>query len=215
MPIFELGYRRWDGGYRPQAARWWAIARTGIKLAWRSKLLRRLIFLSWAPLLYFGPVFFAVGYVTDPSNSEAAVRGWRAFLASLVGQDLTLELMADPESARGSVWAMIYAFYFSYSSAILVLLVTTLVGPPLISQDVRTRAFLIYFSKPISGVEYLLGQGRDADGVHLHGDAVPGVVPVLPEASSSPRPSARSPTRSSSPSRSRCAPWPSRSPRPW
>jgi ABC-type transport system involved in multi-copper enzyme maturation permease subunit len=39
-----------------------------------------------------------------------------------------------------------------------MLLLIGLIGPPLISRDVRSRAFLLYFSRPLSAWEYVLGK---------------------------------------------------------
>ena len=56
MPIYELGYRHWEGELRSPLTRWWAITRTGIALAWQSKLLKRLLIFGWGTILYFGPL---------------------------------------------------------------------------------------------------------------------------------------------------------------
>jgi hypothetical protein len=45
-----------------------------------------------------------------------------------------------------------------YPQAFLMVLVVGIVAPPLISQDLRTRAYLIYFSRPITRLEYILGK---------------------------------------------------------
>ena len=37
-------------------------------------------------------------------------------------------------------------------------LVVGLIAPPLISQDIRSRAFLLYFSRPLGRAEYILGK---------------------------------------------------------
>lgn len=39
-----------------------------------------------------------------------------------------------------------------------MVMVVGLIAPPLISQDVRSRAFLLYFSRPLTRGEYLLGK---------------------------------------------------------
>jgi hypothetical protein len=40
----------------------------------------------------------------------------------------------------------------------MAMLVIGMIAPPLIARDVRTRAFLMYFSKPIGRIEYVLGK---------------------------------------------------------
>ena len=40
----------------------------------------------------------------------------------------------------------------------MVALVVGIVATPLVAQDVRTRAFLLYFSRPLTRIEYILGK---------------------------------------------------------
>ncbi len=158
MPIFELGYRSWTGTLRPPAARVWAITKTGIALAFRSKILKRIVFMAWMPLLYFAPLFFGIGYVTDPTR-DLEKRGFLVGIAqAFLGETISARLVTDPESVRPVAWSMAYHLYYSGFQAFFTMLVAAIVGPPLISQDVRTKAFLLYFSKPITRVEYLLGK---------------------------------------------------------
>lgn len=162
MPIYELGYRHWEGRRLPSWLRWWTIARSGIALAFRSKVLRRLLFVAWAPLLYFGPLFFAVGYVTDPARPASARSEWAGFARAFLGPEMGNRLVTDPESLRPLVWSAIFSHFFMYSQSFLTFLVLAIVGPPLIAQDVRGKAFLLYFSKPITRAEYLLGKASTA-----------------------------------------------------
>lgn len=162
MPIFELGYRHWEGRRTASWLRWWPIARTGVALAFRSKVLRRLVFLAWAPLLYFGPLFFAVGYVTNPAHAGLSHGLWGAMAREFLGPEVANQFAHDPESLRPLVWSAVFSHFFIYSQSFLTFLVLAIVAPPLIAQDVRSKAFLLYFSKPITRGEYLLGKGGTA-----------------------------------------------------
>ena len=68
MPLFQIGYRRYEGERTPHTLRWWPITRTGLAIAWRSKLLRRLVFVSFLPFLYFGWIFFIIGAHDRPGQ---------------------------------------------------------------------------------------------------------------------------------------------------
>ena len=46
MPLHELGYRAWQGRLEPERRRWWVIAQSGSRLAWRSRWLRRLMLIA-------------------------------------------------------------------------------------------------------------------------------------------------------------------------
>jgi len=65
MPIYEFGYRGYDGPIGSQLWRWAVITRQGVRLALRKRLLRRLLFLAWTPMLYFALIFFAIGTMTE------------------------------------------------------------------------------------------------------------------------------------------------------
>ena len=75
-------------------------------------------------------------------------------------------LNVDPKSAsqeeldqaRHHVWAWLLQTLFRYPQGVLMVLVVGLVAPPLIAQDVRSRAFLLYFSRPLTRGEYILGK---------------------------------------------------------
>ena len=59
MPIHDLGYREWEGMARRTPTRWAVIAETGIRLAWKSYWLRRMMFVSWLPAVALGVFLFA------------------------------------------------------------------------------------------------------------------------------------------------------------
>jgi hypothetical protein len=60
--------------------------------------------------------------------------------------------------ARNRIWGWLLMVFFRYSQAILVLMIVGFVAPSLISQDLRSRAYLLYFSRPIGRLEYILGK---------------------------------------------------------
>ena len=58
MPIHDLGYRAWRGRLVPQIGRFWVISQAGIRLAWRNMWLRRMLLLSWLPVIHVGALLF-------------------------------------------------------------------------------------------------------------------------------------------------------------
>lgn len=171
MPLYEFGYRHWDGERRPRALRFWPITRTGTALAMRSKLLRRIIFFALFPTAYYALLFFAIGAVTDPSSDDR-MRAMSGMLSGF-GEEFTMLLLAEPVKARQAAWATSFYFFFANIQAWVIMFVVAIVGPPLIAQDIRTKAFLIYFSKPINRWDYIAGKM----GVIL---AFVGAVALLP-----------------------------------
>ena len=157
MPLFEIGYRRYEGRRTSTRLRWWPIARSGVTIAWRSKLLRWLVLASYLPILYGGLLFFAIGRITDPST-DLSSGPWRGFGDSMLGHLLIERLREDPTAVRTAVWSLVFAGFCTTFQPVLAGLVAAVVGPPQISQDLRSKAFLLYFSRPISSVDYLLGK---------------------------------------------------------
>ncbi len=157
MPIHDLGYRAWEGDLGAGASRRRVIAQTGFRLAWRSQWLRRLMMLAWLPATYMGVVFFF--YEQALVNPD-----WLGGARWLLGQFMDLpELQAalaseNPADSRHDVWALLLLSFFRYPQGMLMLLVVGLIAPPLISQDVRSKAFLLYFSRPVTRVDYILGK---------------------------------------------------------
>lgn len=160
MPITELGYRAWQGRRVGPWRRWLAITRLHVAVALRSsKLLRRFLFVAWSPLLYFGPVFFAVGWVADPANDLDQGAIMTSIARELfVSSSILDQLRANPGTFLPAMWAVAFHFFFTLTQTFCMLVVVAIVAPPLISRDVQSKAFLLYLSKPISAFEYLLGK---------------------------------------------------------
>ncbi len=173
MPIYEFGYRHWEGRLRPWWLRWFPITRMGVGLALQNRMLRRMMFVAWLPLAYFGAAFFAVGKMTEPEAITAssnfsrlpdprmhaiAPDSFEAFGSAMLGMRIRQMLREDPSAVRRAAWSWSFYQYMRLSQLMVLFLVVAIVGPPLISQDVRTKSFLMYFSKPITRWDYLLGK---------------------------------------------------------
>ena len=158
MPLHDLGYRNWQGRLTPLATRWWVIAETGIRLAFRINWLRRLLLLAWLPAIYMGVLFFAF----EQSETQP---GWRAGAVQTIGSAVHLPpeqairfATADIDEVRHQVWAHLLMVFFRQPQGFALLILVGMVAPPLIANDIRTRAFLLYFSRPVSRGQYILGK---------------------------------------------------------
>ncbi len=156
MPLFQIGYRRYEGRRTSHAIRWWPITRSGITIAWRSKLLRRLVFVSFLPFLYFGWVFFIIGRITDPGTDPS--QPFYMIASEIFGPRLVNQLHEDPTVVRSAIWTMVFASFGTFAQMFLAGLVAAIAGPALIANDQRTRAFLIYFARPVSRFDYVIGK---------------------------------------------------------
>ena len=160
MAIHDLGYRPWDGRLVPGGTRWLVIASTGVRRAWQSRWLRRLLLLSWVPAVWFGTGFFiweqAMLYPEWEEGLKPFIRHMpRAeHLISIIdasGQD-------NADFERHAFWAWMLQSFFRYTQSMIMVLLIGVIAPSLISQDVRSRALLLYFSRPVPRGSYILGK---------------------------------------------------------
>lgn len=211
MPLHNVGYRPWNGTKTPQWTRWWIIASTGISLAFKSKWVKRIVFFSWLPVLYWSIGFFilekGIGYEPDAITNierviiedgpdvvkdvedavskeaiekiaelevgneaveDAAKNVSRQQLAAAIENqfpmlpnvDRLAESIRDGDDSvlRNTVWNWLLMSFFRYPQATLLLFLLGFIAPGLISRDVRSRAFLLYFSRPIGRLEYVIGK---------------------------------------------------------
>lgn len=156
MPIHDLGYRSWDVPPQAMGLRWFVIGKTGIRNAWKNKWLGRSMVLLLLPVALVGIFIFFFEQASEQGSGGTS-------LVDVIGSfrgasELAGEVKDNPGVVRHEVWSyLIYAF-FSYPQAVGMVLIVGLIAPRLIAQDVRSRAFLLYFSRPLTPREYVLGK---------------------------------------------------------
>lgn len=64
----------------------------------------------------------------------------------------------DAVLARNRIWCWLLMTFFRYPQGILILFLIGTITPALISRDIRSRAFLLYFSRPIGKLDYIAGK---------------------------------------------------------
>lgn len=182
MPIHDVGYRGWDGERTSQISRWSIISSTGIRLAAKSRWVRRIVFVAWLPVMYWGVGFFFVekaietdsnalmqaaqtigdpSEVNQPNMSRLAIQqSLSTTFAMFPHAEELSESFASNDTARirNDVWRWMLMVFFRYPQAIIILFLIGTVAPTLISRDLRSRAFLLYFSRPIGKFEYIFGK---------------------------------------------------------
>ena len=158
--VHQLGYRRWKGWLAPGWSRWIVISEVGIHRAWQSNWQKRMLFFAWLPAIWFGVGFFLW-------EQASQYEDWLQMLTPLLRNLPPTPVFDEVKEAvqtgnlsgsRHTVWAWLLQSFFRYPQAVLMVLLVGLVAPPLISQDIRSRAFLLYFSRPLTRMEYLLGK---------------------------------------------------------
>jgi len=181
LPIHDLGYRPWNGELKSMFSKFLVIASSGISLAGKSRWMRRILMIAWIPVLYWGAAFFFVGRTFEQPKSaqvgkieslkqEVQLRFKRKAAQTSIERmfrrtplDISLVLNSieqteSNEQARNRLWSWLLMTFFRYSQAILILVLVGSIAPALISRDLRSRAYLLYFSRPIGKLEYIMGK---------------------------------------------------------
>jgi ABC-2 type transport system permease protein len=165
MPIHDLGYRAWPGRYSTDLFRFCVIASSGIRVVSRNTWVRRVLLAAWLPTFGLAAVIF--GYERLLENRQVGLTGAEArstAFGELGGEledgDLVVEALMkkDLQEGRHLMWSWLLSTFLRVPQAVMATLVIGMIAPPLIARDVRTRAFLIYFSKPIGRLEYVFGK---------------------------------------------------------
>jgi ABC-2 type transport system permease protein len=136
-PIADLTYRNYDGPLRVRR-RWWVIAVAGIRLA----ISRRYFWVIFA-MAMLPAVFTIIGLNIESQSRKAAnltLEG-QMMMAQLPPTDYTLTFF--------NVLTMQELWLFSLALA---------VGAGSIASDLRSNALLVYLSKPLTRIDYVLGK---------------------------------------------------------
>ena len=156
MPIHDLGYRNWDEPPQAIGLRWFMIGKTGIRNAWKNKWLgRSMIFLLFPVAIVGASIFFFEQANEQPGARMAFARTLSQYRGA---GELANEVIINPDLVRHDVWSYLIFAFFSYPQAVGMVMIVGLIAPRLIAQDVRSRAFLLYFSRPLTPREYVLGK---------------------------------------------------------
>jgi len=150
MPIFDQGYQHWSGSLSGHALRWLTIARHGVRVGMKNPFLRIVVIAAWLPAIGLAFMLSLWGLLEQQSP---LVNSLLSFLRGFFRP----QMIADPHHYRVAVWTLCYQTFLDfelYFSMVVILLV----GPGLISQDLRFNALPLYFSRPLRRIDYFAGK---------------------------------------------------------
>ncbi len=150
MPVFDQGYQHWSGSISSHRWRWLAITRRGVRSALQRRLVRVFLFITWLPAIVLAFVLCMWGLVEQQSELVESVK---PLLSSLLGRPILI----GPRDYRIEIWTICFHYFLSWEQWLAMILVL-LVGPNLISQDLRYNALPLYFSRPLRRIDYYLGK---------------------------------------------------------
>lgn len=149
MPIFDQGYQHWQGSLASHTWRWIAISRQGIRSQLKNRKTRYLILSAWTPAVALIAFLALWGLFEQKSDLI------KPFL--FLFQGLPDEVREGPRAFRTSIWTIAFHAFFWVEVGLSMFLVL-LVGPDLISQDLRYNALPLYLSRPLRRRDYFLGK---------------------------------------------------------
>jgi ABC-2 type transport system permease protein len=177
MPIHNLGYREWHGDLQAASSRWLVVAGIGIRSAWQSAWLRRMMFFAWVPGLVMGFMIFVYEQsAKQGSDTQDMMSAFAMALVTHESPDLLFRRIQQERLATGLrpsmgaerhlFWSALLQILFRRSQPFLLIPIVAVIAPPMISQDFRSRAFLLYFSRPLTKTQYIIGKAATV-GVYL------------------------------------------------
>ncbi|MFO0852400.1 MAG: hypothetical protein U0871_28140 [Gemmataceae bacterium] len=147
MPIFDQGYQHWNGPLSGHGWRWLAVTRHGVRALLRGWIVRLLLLVAWLPAIALVTTLTLWGLLEQQAESVIA------FLRQLLPADV----IARPQDYRSAVWTVAYSYFFK-AELVCSLFLVLVVGPNLVSRDLRFNALPLYFSRPLRRVDYFLGK---------------------------------------------------------
>ncbi|HJZ93474.1 MAG TPA: ABC transporter permease subunit [Gemmataceae bacterium] len=150
MPIFDQGYQHWSGELTGHGLRWLAITRHGVRIGMKNRLLRIALLIAWLPAAVLTFSLCVWGLLEQKSD---LVQPLVPFLTGMLGPDV----VNNPKAYRVEVWTLCYD-YFLLTELRFSMIVVLLVGPGLISRDLRFNALPLYFSRPLRRIDYFVGK---------------------------------------------------------
>jgi ABC-2 type transport system permease protein len=150
MPIFDQGYQHWSGTLSGHAWRWLTITRHGARIGMQNIFLRLVVIVSWLPAVGLAVVLCIWGLVEQKSS---LIQPLLPFVSGFLSPDA----LTDPKQYRDVVWTLCFNYFLGIELT-FSMIVVMLVGPGLISQDLRFNALPLYFSRPLRRIDYFAGK---------------------------------------------------------
>ncbi|QDV65062.1 hypothetical protein [Crateriforma conspicua] len=155
MALHDVGYRGWNQSKTNRITRPLAIARSGVSLVLRAKWLRFGLMLGWLPVIFPAAIIFMFEYTTQQEPDRVV-----GLLMSppIDRPDLAAEYMTDPAAVRHEIWSSAILAFFRYPQLYAMVILVGLITPRLVCYDMRSRAYLQYFARPLTPTEYVFGK---------------------------------------------------------
>ncbi len=134
-PIADLSYRNYDLGLQNPRMRWWVISKLMIQLAFKRKAVWVCsVFSAWYYIVLAIIMFFVEQMSSASGNDQMS----KSFISRLIWKDQ-------------------FVHGFSYGQ-LLFMTIALYIGAGAIANDNRANALLVYLSKPVTKLDYVIGK---------------------------------------------------------
>ncbi|HUU04600.1 MAG TPA: ABC transporter permease subunit [Patescibacteria group bacterium] len=154
MDIREKGYRHWEGELKSSHFNWLPITLNGVKTVFKKKYAKLIFSLSASTFF----VFLAAVYVSTKPELK-------------ILSELVRLLKSDAELFK--------TFYANGFLIFMLVILSIFSGADLISADLKSKAFPLYFARPLSRSDYLTGKFSIVLFYLLSFTLVPGILLLL------------------------------------
>jgi ABC-type transport system involved in multi-copper enzyme maturation permease subunit len=162
MPVYERGYRHFEGERSVRLLRFAPITGNGFRLAVRSKLFLFLVIIPSQISFVVGAVIVYVFFQQAPALlQQSGARSWQAFM-----------MLSEAQSQIGP---RLYWVLLTVQTNFWIPVVGAMLAGRLIAADAQSNALEVYFSRPITRFDYSLGKFLTAFGFLLYVTLVPPV----------------------------------------
>ena len=136
--ISDLTYRTYDGPLKARFVRWWVVAQSGLRQTWGQWWF---FMIASLPLIRF------------------LMAGLFIFLRTQLADQVPGGLPNYPGEPDGQHFALpFWSVLCGDTNSMLLLVIALVAGAGCIAADNRANALLVYFSKPIGKLDYLVGK---------------------------------------------------------
>lgn len=165
-------YRRFQGELRPRALRFWPLVASGVRTAVKAKIPLLLLFVPVAiTTVVFSFVVYGKYAAEEGASAMGGLRGMTAYFAQRAVLNIQVaDMIADANEAM----------------RLFALLAVTWYGAGVLAEDRRLGAHLLYFSRPLTRLDYFLGKFLTVAFFGALASLVPGLFICFMAAWSSP-----------------------------
>ena len=153
----DTGYKRWDGRHTGIWKRRLVIARNCLGGILQNKFLKIFISVAWIAGLIMTALLFLIGQLLVSDSFIVKLVGYADEDVQKVVRGFMSWLEMVPEASVGSTFNLLFYFFCKFTFMFTLIAITVSI-PHLVTRDLSSNAILIYSSKAVGRIDYLIGK---------------------------------------------------------